>query len=81
MKQARPKSSKRRLAARQSIALNSTRLLKALDAGDLVIVTRLDRLARSTRDLLNIVDKIAKAGATFKSLGDAWADRPRPTAD
>ena len=50
------------------------RLLKTIDAGDLVIVTRLDRLARSTRDLLNILDKIAKAGATFKSLGDAWAD-------
>ena len=50
------------------------RLLKAIGAGDLVIVTRLDRLARSTRDLLNILDKIAKAGATFKSLGDAWAD-------
>ena len=39
-----------------------------------MIVTRLDRLARSTRDLLNILDNIAKAGATFKSLGDAWAD-------
>jgi len=50
------------------------RLLKTIDAGDVVIVTRLDRLARSTRDLLNILDKIAKAGATFKSLGDAWAD-------
>ena len=50
------------------------RLMKIIDAEDIVIVTRLDRLARSTRDLLNILDKIAKAGATFKSLGDAWAD-------
>src|SRR4051812_21733696 len=50
------------------------RLLKTIDAGDLVIVTRLDRLARSTRDLLNILDQIAKAGATFRSLGDTWAD-------
>jgi len=50
------------------------RLLETIDAGDVVIVTRLDRLARSTRDLLNILDKIAKSGATFKSLGDAWAD-------
>jgi DNA invertase Pin-like site-specific DNA recombinase len=48
------------------------RLLRAIEVGDAVIVTRLDRLARSTRDLLNILDKIAKAGATFKSLGDAW---------
>jgi DNA invertase Pin-like site-specific DNA recombinase len=51
------------------------RLLKTIDAGDIVIVTRLDRLARSTRDLLDILDKIAKAGATFKSLGDVWAEQ------
>jgi DNA invertase Pin-like site-specific DNA recombinase len=51
-------------------------LLKTIDPGDVMIVTSLDRLARSTRDLLNILDKIAKAGATFKSLGDAWATRP-----
>jgi DNA invertase Pin-like site-specific DNA recombinase len=38
------------------------------------MVTRLDRLARSTRDLLNTLDAIAKAGAGFKSLRDAWAD-------
>jgi DNA invertase Pin-like site-specific DNA recombinase len=50
------------------------RLLKTIDAGDAVLVTRLDRLARSTRDLLNVLDKITKAGATFRSLGDAWAD-------
>ena len=37
-------------------------------------MTRLDRLARSTRDLLNALDTIAKAGAGFRSLGDAWAD-------
>jgi DNA invertase Pin-like site-specific DNA recombinase len=41
-------------------------------------VTRLDRLARSTRDLLNILDAIAKAGATFKSLADSWADTTTP---
>jgi DNA invertase Pin-like site-specific DNA recombinase len=46
----------------------------ALRAGDTLIVTRLDRLARSTRDLLNTLDAIAKRGATFKSLADAWAD-------
>ena len=36
------------------------------------IVTKLDRLARSTRDLLNTLAEIGKAGATFKSLGDPW---------
>jgi DNA invertase Pin-like site-specific DNA recombinase len=50
------------------------KVLKRLDTGDMLIVTRLDRLARSTRDLLNILDDIAKRGAGFKSLHDAWAD-------
>src|SRR5215475_8332885 len=50
------------------------KLLRRLEAGDVLMVTRLDRLARSTRDLLNILDTIGKAGARFKSLGDAWAD-------
>ena len=54
------------------------KLLKALGEGDTVVVTRLDRLARSTRDLLNILDAIAQAGATFKSLADAWADTTTP---
>jgi DNA invertase Pin-like site-specific DNA recombinase len=54
------------------------KLLKRLDAGDVLIVTRLDRLVRSTRDLLNILDAIGKAGAGFKSLHDAWADTTTP---
>jgi DNA invertase Pin-like site-specific DNA recombinase len=37
-------------------------------------VTRLDRLARSTRDLLNTLAAITAKKAGFKSLGDAWAD-------
>lgn len=39
-----------------------------------MVVTRLDRLARSTRDLLNILDDISKRGASFRSLADTWAD-------
>jgi DNA invertase Pin-like site-specific DNA recombinase len=50
------------------------KVLRRLDEGDVLMVTRLDRLARSTRDLLNILDTVAKAGAGFKSLADAWAD-------
>jgi DNA invertase Pin-like site-specific DNA recombinase len=42
------------------------------------MVTRLDRLARSTRDLLNTLDTIAKAGAGFKSLADTWCDTSTP---
>jgi len=54
------------------------KLLKRLDAGDVLPVTRLDRLARSTRDLLNILDLIGKRDAGFKSLADPWADTTTP---
>src|ERR1700745_1463932 len=50
------------------------RLLDVLDAGDVLTVTRLDRLARSTRDLLNTLAAITAKKAGFKSIGDAWAD-------
>ena len=50
------------------------RVLDRLDAGDVLMVTRLDRLARSTRDLLNILATIAEKKAGFRSLGDTWAD-------
>jgi DNA invertase Pin-like site-specific DNA recombinase len=52
--------------------------LRVLGEGDTLIVTRLDRLARSTRDLLNVLDAIAKAGAGFRSLADSWADTTTP---
>jgi DNA invertase Pin-like site-specific DNA recombinase len=54
------------------------RALKALGEGDVLLVTRLDRLARSTRDLLNILDVIAQAKAGFRSLHDHWADTTTP---
>ena len=54
------------------------RVLFKLDAGDVLMVTRLDRLARSTRDLLNILATIAEKGAGFRSLGDTWADTTTP---
>ncbi len=52
--------------------------LAALEPGDVLLVTRLDRLARSTRDLLNTLDAIGKKGAMFKSLADSWADTTTP---
>ena len=52
--------------------------ISRLGEGDTLLVTRLDRLARSTRDLLNVLDEIAKRGATFKSLGDPWCDTTTP---
>jgi DNA invertase Pin-like site-specific DNA recombinase len=54
------------------------RVLARLDAGDVLIVTRLDRLARSTRDLLNTLAAIAAQGAGFRSLRDTWADTTTP---
>jgi DNA invertase Pin-like site-specific DNA recombinase len=48
--------------------------LATLDDGDVLMVTRLDRLARSTRDLLNTLASITDKRAGFQSLGDTWAD-------
>jgi DNA invertase Pin-like site-specific DNA recombinase len=54
------------------------RSLDSLGRGDVLIVTRLDRLARSTRDLLNTLASIADRGSGFRSLGDTWADTTTP---
>jgi DNA invertase Pin-like site-specific DNA recombinase len=52
--------------------------IKAIGEGDTLIIARLDRLARSMRDLLNVLHEISMAGATFKSLADPWADTTTP---
>jgi len=54
------------------------RLLDHLRPGDVVTVTRLDRLARSTRDLLDIAERIQEAGAGLRSLAEPWADTTTP---
>ena len=54
------------------------RALGRLQAGDVLMVSRLDRLARSTRDLLNTIATITSRKAGFRSLGDAWADTTSP---
>jgi DNA invertase Pin-like site-specific DNA recombinase len=54
------------------------RAIASLGKGDVLMVTRLDRLARSTRDLLNTVEKIADKKAGFRSIGDTWADTTTP---
>lgn len=54
------------------------RLLDYLRPGDVVIVTRLDRLARSTRDLIDIAERLRVAGAGLKSLAEPWADTTTP---
>jgi DNA invertase Pin-like site-specific DNA recombinase len=55
-----------------------TKLIGRLGNGDVLVVTRLDRLARSTRDLLNLLGAVAEKGAGFKSLRDSWADTTTP---
>ncbi len=55
------------------------RMLKALGPDDLVTVTRIDRLARSTFDLFAIVKRITDAGAQFRSLAEPWADTATST--
>jgi DNA invertase Pin-like site-specific DNA recombinase len=54
------------------------RAIETVGAGDVLLVTRLDRLARSTRDLLNVLATIAEKGAGFRSIADAWADTTTP---
>jgi DNA invertase Pin-like site-specific DNA recombinase len=54
------------------------RLLDQLREGDVVVVHRLDRLARSTRDLLEIAELLRDAGAGLRSLGEPWADTTSP---
>ena len=53
-------------------------LLHKIESGDVLVVTRLDRLARSTRDLLNVIAALTERGAGFKSLKDTWADTTSP---
>src|SRR6201997_5196876 len=50
------------------------KLMASLRAGDIVLVTKLDRLGRSTRELLDLIERIGKAGASFRSLGDPLWD-------
>jgi DNA invertase Pin-like site-specific DNA recombinase len=52
--------------------------IAALGVGDVLLVTRLDRLARSTRDLLNVLAAVAERGAGFKSLADPMIDTTSP---
>jgi DNA invertase Pin-like site-specific DNA recombinase len=53
---------------------NLTKLMTSLQAGDVVVVTKLDRLGRSTRELLGLIERIGKVGASFRSLGDPLWD-------
>ena len=55
------------------------RMLGKLAPGNVVTVTRIDRLARSTFDLFGIVKRIVDAKAQFRSLAEPWADSTSST--
>ena len=67
-----------KISGAQTDRAQLARLLQSIEMGDVLIVTRLDRLARSTRDLLNVLDAVAGKKAGFRSLGDLWADTTTP---
>lgn len=54
------------------------RMLDHIRADDVLVVTRLDRLARSTRDLLDIAERLNGIGAGLRSLAEPWADTTSP---
>jgi DNA invertase Pin-like site-specific DNA recombinase len=54
------------------------KVIRRLEPGDVLVVTRLDRLARSTRDLLNVLATVGERKAGFRSLNDTWADTTTP---
>ena len=54
------------------------RMLDQIREDDVVVVTRLDRLARSTRDLLDVAEQLKDAGAGLRSLAEPWADTTSP---
>jgi DNA invertase Pin-like site-specific DNA recombinase len=58
-----------------------TKALKALKAGDTLVTVKLDRLARSIRDLLKLLDDVKAAGARFKALDDPWCDTTTPQGE
>ncbi len=56
-----------------------TRLLDHIREGDILVATRLDRLARATRDLLELAEILNRAGVGLRSLAEPWADTTSPS--
>jgi DNA invertase Pin-like site-specific DNA recombinase len=55
--------------------------VRALQPGDTLVTVRLDRLARSIRDLLHLLDQVKAAGARFRALDDPWCDTTTPQGE
>ena len=69
---------KEKVSGAQTDRTKLTKVIRKLEPGDVLLVTRLDRLARSTRDLLNVLATIGERQAGFRSLKDTWADTTTP---
>jgi DNA invertase Pin-like site-specific DNA recombinase len=69
---------KEKVSGAKADRVELAKVIRRLEPGDLLLVTRLDRLARSTRDLLNVLATIGVRQAGFRSLKDAWADTTTP---
>jgi DNA invertase Pin-like site-specific DNA recombinase len=68
-----------KVSGAQSHRRELNRLLKAMNEGDALVVTRIDRLARSTFDLFAIIKQVVEAGGQFHSLAEPWADTSTST--
>jgi DNA invertase Pin-like site-specific DNA recombinase len=69
---------KEKVSAAKTDRAELAKAVRRLEPGDVLVVTRLDRLARSTRDLLNVLATIGERQAGFRSLKDSWADTTTP---
>jgi DNA invertase Pin-like site-specific DNA recombinase len=69
---------KEKVSGAKADRVELAKVIRRLEPGDLLLVTRLDRLARSTRDVLNVLATIGVRQAGFRSLKDAWADTTTP---
>jgi len=65
---------KEKISGARSDRPELAKLMRSLGKGDTLIITKIDRLARSTRELLNLIHQIDQVGAAFKSLGDPLFD-------
>ena len=67
-----------KVSGAQRVRPELARMLDQIRDDDVVVVTRLDRLARSTKDLLDIAERLNEARVGLRSLAEPWADTTSP---
>lgn len=65
---------KKKFQEQQKIVNNFKKMLEDLQEGDIIYVTDLTRITRSTQDLFELIDLIRNKKASLKSLKDTWLD-------